>query len=80
MSQNRVTATRKFKIVHCRDCGCDMRVGSNTRTPKRCVECGVKAVTDACNQISNKSGPVYEKRLAGMARFLAIEARRGVVP
>lgn len=56
----RVRATQRFKIVQCYECGCDIRVGSNSRRPKRCAECGVKAYEDNAMQLHRKEGPLWD--------------------
>lgn len=59
------------KIVHCVKCGKPMQVGIRTRKPKRCLECGIDALTEHNMQVHNRTGEGYAKWLAGMQNFIA---------
>lgn len=75
MTQTRVTATIRTKVMPCRGCGKAMTVGSNTVNQPRCLPCGIDAGTDAMIQMQRKSGPYYERWLNGMRVALERESR-----
>lgn len=64
--QTRVTATTRTKEMACRSCGKPMTVGANTRNAPRHFECGIKVMIQSMQEMQSKSGPTYEKWLAGM--------------
>jgi hypothetical protein len=69
--RRQITATVRTKVMDCRECGNPVTVGSNTRIAPRCIECGVTAQSNAIREMSEKSGPTYEKWQAAMIRAIA---------
>lgn len=55
------TATVRTKQMECKYCGEPVTVGRNQRKAPNHLECGLKAAIDAQRQMSNKSGPVWDK-------------------
>lgn len=80
MTQTRITATVRTKVMPCRSCGKDMIVGSNTRNMPRHLECGIKTMIENMQQMQSKSGPNYDRWLSGMYSFLEKQARAGEGP
>lgn len=63
----------KYKTVKCVSCENTTTVGIKTRKDYRCFECGLKAMMDAQRQMHNKSGPIYNKWLARMIEWAAMQ-------
>lgn len=63
------------KQMPCRGCGEPITVGIRTRIQPRCIQCGVQESAIAMRQMSEKSGPYYDRWLAGMALFAQRIAR-----
>lgn len=70
MSQTRITATIRTKVMPCRACAKPMEVGSNTRNAPRCLKCGLTEGNASIVQMHEKSGPYYERWKMGMSAFL----------
>lgn len=62
------TPKPRTKIVQCSVCQEDIEVGWKTRSPKRCMSCGIKEYVIATNQIAQQWGPYYDKWQEGMRR------------
>lgn len=64
----------------CKRCGCDTyRRERNTRDPL-CISCSIQKATDMQIQFANRSGPLYDKWLDGIAKFAERQARTRVTP
>ena len=63
--------TPKTKLIPCMECNSMIEVGWKTRTPKRCTFCSETAEAEALRQIAQGFGPVWEKWIMGMARFIS---------
>lgn len=46
-----------------------MTVGSNTRKAPRCFECGINAYMKSQREMANRSGPTFDRWLAGVMKF-----------
>jgi hypothetical protein len=68
------------KVIQCDECGQDMVVGTKTRTPKRCCECGIAASARAMQEMRSGSGDTFEKWLDGIARFAARNSQGTPLP
>lgn len=76
----RSVAVTRTKIVQCRVCGKDMKVGSNTRKAQRCLECGIAAALANAQSLHNKSGAGYERWRDAMSRFVKREGITSTPP
>lgn len=63
----------KYKTVKCVSCDNTASVGIKTRKPYRCFECGIEMAIAAQLQMRQKSGPIYDKWLARMIEWAAMQ-------
>lgn len=58
------------KQMPCRKCGEPITVGIRTKNQPRHIMCGVEEMQDAIRQMHDKSGPYYDRWVAGQVLYL----------
>lgn len=67
----------QFKYMDCRYCGTPIKVSIRRKKSPSHVECGIAVAVENAQQIQAKSGPAYDRWLAGQSRYLENLTRGG---
>jgi hypothetical protein len=70
----------QYKQMPCRHCHKPMQVGIRKRNAPAHFECSLRITIDNQRQIAEKSGPYYDKWLAGQRAYLERLTRGGAPP
>ena len=63
----------KLRIFECAGCGHQVERRGPPESQQRCIHCAIQRSTDNIVQLRNKSGPLYQRWMAGITAGVARE-------